>query len=179
MHNYHVAAPFFVRPCCRCLDSSPVPLVLLPPSRQGENGSGAGGTASGGGRGGREGGSGGGGEEKEEEEMEESGEGRGGGRVGKRWSRGGRKERGSYEHAKTQLLFSPRRFRRVFTPTLLRPLLSSPLRLSELTFFRASSHLSLFLFLSFPALYSLRRDIWSRILRRTRLLPRLARVGER
>lgn len=175
MHNYHVAAPFFVRPCCRCLDSSPVPLVLLPPSRQGENGSGAGGTARG--RGGEGGGGGGGGEEKEEEEeeMEESGEG--GGRVGKRWPRGGGKERDSYEYAKTQLLFSPRRFRRVFTPTLLRPLLPSPLCLSELTFFARPPAFTLSLFLS--ALYSLRRDIWSRILRRTRLLPRFAGVNER
>lgn len=111
--SYHAAAPFFVRPCRRYPDSSPVPLVLLPPSRRKRERCRRNKRL----------------EEavKKEEDDEEEGVEAG---------KSGGKERCLWAGQDAASVFPPRRFRRVFTPALLRPLLSSPLRLSAtLSFF--------------------------------------------
>lgn len=108
--SYHAAAPFFVRPCCRCLDSSPVPLVPFASVAFKEKTGAA--------------------QEEEKEKREWKWE-----KVAS-WRE---RERILYEYIKTQLLsplslppspaplLTSQRFRRVFTPALLPlSLLSSP-----------------------------------------------------
>lgn len=109
--SYHAAAPFFVRPCCRCLDSSPVPLVPFASVAS-----------------------------RRKRERCRKGRRRRKSGSGKKWRHGGQ-ERILHESTPRRSfclplplssLLTSQRFRRVFTPALLPPsLLSSPLRLLE------------------------------------------------